>query len=78
MPDPEKLRVRIGLRLEGAVSRLLDWSAAERRFLDRLHDEGIVDAEALHADPAVQELIRTQPMLLWKAQNVRNFRQGGS
>ena len=76
VPDPEELRTWIGRRLEGAVKRLLDWSISERRFLDRLHDEGVVDAEALHADPAMQERIRTQPMLLWKAQNVRNFRQG--
>ena len=78
VPDPEELRMRIGRRLEGAVEQLLDWSISERRFLDRLHDEGVVDAEALHADPAVQERIRTQPMLLWKARNVRNFRQGDS
>ena len=59
-----------------AAGGRLDWSTSERRFLDRLHDEGVVDAEALHADSAVQERIRTQPMLLWKAQNVRNFLQG--
>jgi len=76
VPDPEELRARIGRQLDGAAERLLDWSSAEGRFLDRLHDEGVVDAEALHADPPVQERIRTQPMLLWKAQNVRNFRRG--
>jgi hypothetical protein len=74
--DPEELREQISRRLVGAVERLLSWSPAERRFLDRLHDEGVVDAEALHADPVVRERIRTQPMLLWKAQNVRKFRQG--
>ena len=78
VPDPEELRIRIGGWLEGVVERLLGWSPAERHFLDRLHDEGVVDAEALHADPAVQERIRTQPMLLWKAQNVRNFRESDS
>jgi hypothetical protein len=70
-PDPEELREEIGRELEGAVGRLLDWSPAERRFLDRLHDDGVVDVEALHTDATVQERIRTQPMLLWKAQNVR-------
>ena len=60
------------------MRRLLDWSAAERRFLDRLHDEGVVDAEALHGDPDVQDRIRSQPMLQWKALNVRKFRQGDS
>ncbi len=76
-PEPEELRARIGRWLEGATERLLEWTPAERRFLDRLHDEGEVDAEALHADPAVRERIRAQPMLRWKAQNVRSFREGG-
>jgi len=76
-PDPEELSAQIGSRLEGAVERLLAWSPAERRFLDQLHDEGMVEAKVLHADPAVQERIRTQPMLLWKAKNVRNHRHGG-
>jgi len=74
--DPEELRVRIGRRLDGVAERLLDWSAAERRFLDTLHEEGTVNAEVLHADPEMQERIRSQPMLQWKAQNVRNFRRG--
>ena len=76
LPDPEELRARISRRFEGAVERLLDWTDPERRFLDRLHDEGVVDAEALHEDAEMQERIRSQPMLLWKAQNVRDFRRG--
>jgi len=74
-PDPEELREEIGRELGGAVERLLDWSPSERCFLDRLHDEGVVDAEALHTDLVVLERIRTQPMLLWKAQNVRQHRR---
>ena len=65
--------------IEGTVSpaldRLLDWSAAERRFLDRLLDDGEIDAETLHDDPAVQERIRKQPMLGWKARHVREHRR---
>jgi len=74
-PDPDELRNRLAHQLGPAVSRLLDWSEAERRFLDRLHEEGVVDAEALHGDPGVQDRIRAQPMLQWKALNVREFRQ---
>lgn len=70
-PDPEELCGQIGRELEGVSNRLLDWSPDERRFLDRLHDDGVVEAEALHTDPVVLKRIRTQPMLLWKAQNVR-------
>ena len=74
LPDPEELLRLIGLELEGAVERLLDWTPAESCFLDRLHDDGVIEAEALHTDPVVLERIRTQPMLLWKAQNVREYR----
>lgn len=34
----------------------------------------IVPADLLHDDPGVQERIRRQPMLVWKAQNVREHR----
>lgn len=75
-PDPSELLAWIGRQQKATEERLLDWSSAERRFLDRLHDEGIVDAEALHRDPVIQDRVRAQPMLQWKAQNVRRFRQG--
>ncbi len=76
VPDPGELRERLAHQLNPAVDRLLDWSTAERRFLDRLQDDGVVDAEALHEDPVVQDRVRSQPMLQWKALNVREFRQG--
>jgi hypothetical protein len=66
--------------IEGTVSpafdQLLDWTPEEQRFLDRLLDDGEIDAAALHDDPAVQERIRKQSMLEWKAQHVRKHRQG--
>jgi hypothetical protein len=64
--------------MEGVFDELLDWSNAEMRFLDRLHEDGDIDAEVLHADPDVQERIRQQPMLRWKAKNVRAYREQGS
>lgn len=57
-----------------AVDRLLTWTPGERRFLDALLDRGEIDAEALAPEPDVQARIRTQPMLLWKARNVREHR----
>ncbi len=74
-PDPEELRDRLARELNNVADRLIDWSPAERHFLDRLHDEGVVDAVILSGDPTLQGRIRTQPMLLWKAQNIRNFRE---
>lgn len=61
--------------LAPVLEPLLSWSPAERRFLDRLLDSGEIDAAVLHADPDVQERIRKQPMLAWKAKHVRE-RQG--
>jgi hypothetical protein len=65
----------IRLKLDQVPETLLAWSDRERRFLDRLLDHGEIDAESLHPDPAVQELVRKQPMLRWKAQNVREHRR---
>ncbi len=72
--SPEELRGRLVRELNNVADRLIDWSPSERHFLDRLHDEGVVDSVILSSDPALQERIQTQPMLLWKAQNVRDFR----
>ena len=76
--DPKELRTHLHRCLQGVATRLFDWSSAEREFLDRLHDKGEVDATILHSNPQVQQRIQTQPMLLWKAQNVRRHRKGTS
>lgn len=76
--DPEVQSTRLQQELRGVAARLMNWSAPERQFLDRLHDEGRVDATILHSDPTVQLRIQTQPMLLWKAKNVRRLLKGAS
>lgn len=77
-PNPDLLQEELQAQLKGVAERLFHWSSVERKFLDRLHDEGEVDATILHSDPEVQQRIQTQPMLLWKAQNVRQHRKGAS
>jgi len=72
--DPDALRTRLASSLLGIRARLLAWSTAERSFLDLLHDQGRIDATLLHSDPEMQRRIASQPMLQWKAQNVRQFR----
>ncbi len=74
LPDPEEIRGRLDRELNNVADRLLDWSPAELQFFDRLHDEGVIDAAALTGDPGLEVRVRKQQMLLWKAQNVRNFR----
>ncbi len=54
---------------------LLPFSDAEHAFLDLLLDEGIIDATLLTPDETLQERIRAQPLLAWKAQNVRRHRE---
>jgi hypothetical protein len=73
-PDCDDLLARIVGTLQPVRESLLAWSAGERTFLDRLLDEGDIAPEHLHADRAVQDRVRMQPMLRWKAQNVREHR----
>ena len=74
VPDCDELMEWIDGKLRPARESLLAWSQDERRFLDRLLDEGEIEPERLHPDPTVQERVRMQPMLRWKAQNVREHR----
>jgi hypothetical protein len=46
----------------------------ERKFLSRLNDEGEINPELLTQDPVLIEKIRNFPGLLWKTQNVRQFK----
>jgi predicted nucleotidyltransferase component of viral defense system len=66
----------ITARCAQALDSLLSWSDRERRFLDRLLDQGEIDAAALVDEPELQGRIARQPMLQWKAQNVREYRRG--
>jgi hypothetical protein len=72
--DPEGIAVRLNEVCAAAIERLLSWTDREREFMDRLCDEGDIGAELIADDPAVQALIRDQPLLQWKAQNVREHR----
>ena len=74
VPDCDELMEWIDGKLRPARESLLAWSQDERRFLDRLLDEGEIEPERLHPDPTVQQRVRMQPMLRWKAQNVREHR----
>ncbi len=60
-------------KLGSAVSDVIAWSGGERRFLDSLLNAGRIEPRTLTDDPVLQERIRAQPMLQWKAKNVREF-----
>ena len=53
------------------LSAVLPFNDAERAFLDLLLEKGEIDATILTSDRPLQERIRAQPLLAWKALNVR-------
>ena len=58
------------------LSAVLPFTDSERAFLDQLLDQGIIDPSLLTADISLQERIRSQPLLEWKALNVRSHKLG--
>ena len=67
-----------GMQLLGETRRnlsaLLPFTKAEQAFLDLLLDKGEIDATILTSDSALQERIQVQPLLEWKALNVRHHK----
>ena len=57
-----------------ALSAVLPFTDTELKFLDLLLDKGEIDPSILTEDAALQERIRSQPLLEWKAINVRKFK----
>ena len=57
-----------------ALSAVLPFNDAEREFLDLLLDKGEIDPSILTTDKTLRERIRRQPLLEWKALNVRKFK----
>jgi len=56
------------------LDMLLPFNPNEKEFLDLLLDRGEVDPTLLTNDPVLQDRIRRQPLLEWKAINVRRYR----
>jgi hypothetical protein len=56
------------------LSAVLPFTDNERAFLDLLLDRGIVDAKILTRDVVLQQKIQKQPLLEWKALNVRRYK----
>ena len=56
------------------LSELLPFSNGEQAFLDLLLDAGEIDAALLTTDTKLRGRIQAQPLLEWKAQNVRRHK----
>lgn len=58
-----------------AMQILLPFTEAEQAFLDLLIEDGIIEADLLTSDGDLQKRIQAQPMLRWKALNVKEYKQ---
>jgi len=56
------------------LSAVFPFTKAEREFLDLLLDRGVIDSSLLTSDPILQPSIHDQPLLKWKAVNVRKHK----
>jgi len=75
---PRKEIREFGEKLESEcrnmLSALLPFTDNERAFLDLLLDHGCIDPSLLTIDPLLQRKIYDQPLLKWKAQNIRQYK----
>jgi len=55
-------------------SAMWPFNDAEREFLDLLLDKGEIDSTILTTDVTLQKRIQRQPLLEWKALNVRRYK----
>ena len=72
--DPKEYATTLVDECRSGLSKLLPLHAAELEFLDRLLDHGEVESALLTANADLQRRNRSQPLLDWKAQHVRQFR----
>jgi predicted nucleotidyltransferase component of viral defense system len=56
------------------LSAVLPFTDPERAFLDLMLDRGVVDSTILTDDAALRQRIQSQPLLEWKALNVRRHK----
>ncbi len=72
--SPAKFGSRLVRECRERLGRVLSFNDAEREFLDLLLDKGEIDPTILTADEILQKRIGQQPLLQWKALNVRKYK----
>ncbi|HEX4044967.1 MAG TPA: nucleotidyl transferase AbiEii/AbiGii toxin family protein [Gammaproteobacteria bacterium] len=65
---------RLVTECQDVLSHLLPFNENEKSFFDRLLDEGEIESSLLTSDTELQKKINLHPGLLWKAQNVKQFK----
>ncbi|MBW2349538.1 MAG: nucleotidyl transferase AbiEii/AbiGii toxin family protein [Deltaproteobacteria bacterium] len=72
--SPAQFRASLVRECREGLSMVLPFNDAERKFLDLLLDKGEIDSTILTADETLQKRIEQQPLLEWKALNVRQYK----
>jgi predicted nucleotidyltransferase component of viral defense system len=72
--SPSEYGKKLVEEFKKALSIVLPFTDAEREFLDLLLEKGVVDPTILTTDEALQRRIKGQPLLEWKALNVRRHK----
>jgi len=70
----KKYGTRLVKECRQALSVVLPFTEKEKAFLDLLLDQGEVDSTMLTDDVDLQQRIQRQPLLEWKAVNVRKYK----
>ncbi len=65
---------KLAMECRQALSVVLPFNESEKAFLDLLLDHGEIDPTLLTNDPFLQQRILLQPLLKWKALNVRHHK----
>lgn len=72
--SPAEFGARLVRECRDGLSMVLPFNNAEREFLDLLLDKGEIDSTILTADETLQKRIQQQPLLEWKALNVKKHK----
>ena len=72
--SPTEFGARLVRECREGLKVVLPFNDAEREFLDLLLDKGEIDSTILTADETLQKRIQQQPLLEWKALNVRKYK----
>jgi predicted nucleotidyltransferase component of viral defense system len=72
--SPSEYGARLVKECREGLSAVLPFTDDERKFLDLLLDQGEIDSTILTADVSLQSRIQNQPLLEWKALNVRKYK----
>lgn len=72
--SPAEFGARLVRECREGLGAVLPFNEAEREFLNLLLDKGEIDSTILTADETLQKRIGQQPLLEWKALNVRQYK----